>query len=439
MEKFTNAHIHVFTGDCAPDSFLKVIPISLVRKFPRRLKWLIQTRGVRSLIVWFASWGSRRDAQLRNTVEKYISFLEIGTTATQLEIFIKGFKVAKSYSASPRIVALPLDMDYMDEDQEIVMNYNTQLKDVKRIKKYYPDNFFPFLCVDPRKHQGENMLRWARKFFTRGIRSKESEKVHPFFSGIKIYPALGFFPFDPALDELYAFAEEHGLPVMSHCTRVGSQYVGKNIRSLIPQQPAMIGVPGHPDYEQARQEIIDRIARYDEKGWLKYTTAKNNDYACDLFGHPQNYVPVLLKYPRLKICLAHMGGYSEILKLKKGPDEVQEVDQKNWFGLIKEMMQQYPNFYTDISYTLSGLQAHKKLSRADARFIRSEINAFLDTPVQSTGEADEPIGKRVLFGTDFYMTEQEAREPELYQMAREHLPQWFKRMAGENCERYLGF
>ena len=112
-----------------------------------------------------------------------------------------------------------------------------------------------------------------------------------------------------------------------------------------------------------KKDIYDRIERYYRNGWIKNSDQGNNDLACDLFGHPDNYVPILEKYPKLRICLAHMGGSAEVIGDTKAKDDLKILrkiwaangDGTNWFQRIHEMMKRYKNMYTDISYTLSDL------------------------------------------------------------------------------------
>ena len=48
------------------------------------------------------------------------------------------------------------------------------------------------------------------------------------------------------------------------------------------------------------------------------------------------------------------------------------------------------------------------------------------------------LSERVLFGTDYYMTEREKKEPELYKLAKTHLSQWYQDIATKNVDKYLG-
>lgn len=426
--RFTNIHIHTFNAECAPDNFLRIIPSNFLRRIPKTTKSFLESKTGRFLIQAMAKYGEKKEGNAREAVDKYVAFLEIGTKQRQQQVFEGALRVAEKYSSDARLIALTLNMDTMDDDGPGKKNFNTQLKEVKRIKKYYPRNIFPFLCIDPRVKEGQTLKLWSKKFFENGTRDKLTGEVFPFFSGLKIYPALGFFPFDPRFEEIYADAEKNGIPIMTHCTRVGSQYIGSKIESLITEKPPMMQ-PEETDsrFTEAQNEINNRISSYIKKGWVKNSKRGDNDLACDLFGHPQNYIPVLLKYPKLKICIAHMGGSNEIKKMmgeKLKEDKPAELDPVSWAQRVKELMVEYPNLYTDISYTLADL---------DDSSVRKGITDWLNTDDSNS----KKLGDRILFGTDYYMTEQEGKESELYQLAHQNLAEWFGKMTRDNCENYL--
>ena len=204
---FTNIHTHVFNSQCAPDRFLRILPVPIVRKAPRLIKGIIDSRPGRWIIHGlFKKWYSKSPDK-RSEVDKYVAFLDVGTDATQLEVFQKAFEAGNSFDATIRIVGLTMNMDYMDsEPSKNQISFETQLEEIKAIKRYYPTHFFPFLGIDPRHKAGRELVNWAKPYFESGVVTPDV-KVYPYFSGIKLYPALGFFPFDPRLEELYRYAD----------------------------------------------------------------------------------------------------------------------------------------------------------------------------------------------------------------------------------------
>lgn len=400
-----------------------------IRKMPKTVKFLLDAKVSRKVIGVYSKLTSRKDTNKRSSFDKYVAFLDIAEQRKQLDVFELAYEVGRQYDSRVRIIGLTMNMDFMDNrTSKKQIAYVAQLEGVKDIKRYYPTNFFPFLGVDPRHKSGSDLVSWSRPYFETGL--EKAGKVYPYFSGIKLYPALGFFPFDPKLAELYAYAQSNQLPIVTHVTRVGSQYIGSKITELIPRTPAMM-LPAVPNQESldAKAAIESRIAQYYAKGWIKDSPGGDNDYACDLFSHPENYIPILEIFPDLKICLAHMGGTNEIATLPDSDPEsmlknIRTIDDRLWFDRVLEMMIRYPNLYTDISYTLSDL---------DKPEILTKIRQLMETP----DTKGEPLYKRVLFGTDFFMTEQEKCESDLYKLASEQLADYFDTISRENPQRFM--
>lgn len=443
IDRISNVHMHIFVSECAPPGFLKVVPAKLVKPIAKPVKWLLESPDMRRRIWRWNKLMPLLSRLRRVRLDRVIAFLNVSAQLTQKDVFEISLKTAKTFGTNPRIIAHTLDMEHMDTSSKPIIPYETQVLKVMQIKRFYPDTLFPFVCADPRTRSGNDLVEWVDYYFTHGVISPSQNKAVPLGAGIKIYPAHGFFPFDPKLEALYKYAEEHEIPIMYHCTREGSQYIGNAIESLIQPRPNII-MPDENDKDAynraliARNEIFGRIGRYYAKGnWIKNSNLGINEFACDLFSHPQNYVPILCRFPKLKICLAHMGGASEVEymypenKLPKKPNrelkeliEIWETDGYNWAMLIKEMMKEFPNFYTDISSTITHL---------DDDPVLKNIQRWLE----EVDNHAQPLGNRMLFGTDYFLTEQSHSETELYEFMETSLGDWFQRMAGENIDNYL--
>jgi len=399
MNDIYNIHSHIFTGKCAPKDFLQV-GAKLGDGASSFLKWLILTKPVSWIIV-----------KLGNLIPKRIlQFLKIGVMASQEEVFLdlKGAYDNSQYSGI-KIVALTIDMDYMsDPDKKPEKDFNSQIQDVYKLKKTYPNILFPFYGVDPRNPDIKNLQNLKK-----ALESKT-------FAGIKLYPPNGFFPFDIRLDSLYKYAEENNIPIMTHCTRGGSYYIGKNVWSVIPDNPTSLNPTHH-----LMPIITARIAAYKNASDKSF---RENARACNLFTHPENYIPVLDKYPNLKLCIAHLGGDIEILGLKN-PDAKSaklfqtakdiEGNTKSWYDIIKQdiLIEKYPNTFTDISYSLCDENCMKQLSS-------DLINNLIDQ-------------KRVLFGTDYFMVAKENAELKVVAVGENNLKVYFPDLMSKNNQSYL--
>ncbi len=363
-----NCHTHIFNVKCAPDKFYGPPIAGMLSRFPgsaRRIAKLLR-------IVWpFAS---------HDMLERYANMLEVGVERRQGDILNRMLNAYVDFP-NPRIVALTLDMDHMGAGRA-VNDYITQLNEVAELKTHYLDQLIAFFCVDPRR---PNVLQLLKDHvLTKG------------FTGIKLYPALGFFPFDPRLRPIYQFAIEHDLPILTHCDIGGIYFRG-------PLSGEQI-VPASMNPTIPRRNLTPHV------------TLKRQQYK-DFFTDPLNFHDVLSmpEFDKLKICFAHYGGSEMISGKAKSPTG------NNWYTSIKNLMGKYPNVYTDISYTL-----HNTSSA-----VRTPIMADI-------GHAT--LGERILFGTDFYMTVREKEEKRLINDFRGKYGisnQEFDRIAMENPSRFL--
>jgi len=201
MPTIYNCHTHIFTIGCAPDRFLG---LSLGKILKNRLATFLLSRILKKLIP------SERDF-----LEKYGNFMKIGREKSQEGVF-DVLKDKSAYPKGTRFVVLTLDMDFMGAGDAYIP-YLTQIGQVKEAKIKYCHEMLPFISVDPRRGNANEMYHFV----------KEHIEDSKFFCGIKLYPALGFFPFDERLKEVYKFAQDNSIPIMTHCTKGGIHYRGK--------------------------------------------------------------------------------------------------------------------------------------------------------------------------------------------------------------------
>lgn len=197
------------------------------------------------------------------------------------------------------------------------------------------------------------------------------------FRGLKLYPRFGFAPDHPALMErIYPMLVERNLPVLSHCSRGGVREAGLSAA------------------------VADEYTR------------------------PQAFIPVMRAFPGLRVNLAHFGGMRDWRAYVNGDLTPGDAggEAANWQVAIRRMITcgDWPGLWTDISYTL---------------FQFDDFLPFLKIFLQ-----DERIAGRVLFGSDFYMTRQEAlSERAVCIRLRASLGEaLFRRIAEENPAVWLG-
>jgi uncharacterized protein len=274
---FYNTHIHTFDG--YKDVPAKFLPLGLVRWLARRehelLNWIMHNLNP------FTD---------NDVYDRYLNFVRTGKLGSQEAIFLD---CLSQYPSDTKFVVLPMDMKYMGAGN-VPREYMDQLLELKKLRDDHPDNIIPFVHIDPRR---ENYY----ELFVKAIEEWG-------FKGLKLYPPLGVFPFDPAFDPVYKYCQQHSIPVIAHCTS---------------------GNPVH--WKGSHKQLVELLA----KSILPIDWKQKDKDLCAYFTHPANYKLVFDKFPDLKICLAHFGRENE------------------WDKVILEMMDRYPNLYVDISYAMS--------------------------------------------------------------------------------------
>lgn len=332
-----NIHTHIFTIHHVPARFL---PFNLVAAF----KIQFWNKVIRKILHWLSIFTKN------DQFGRIVVMADAAEHEKQEEILVDmmGF-----YPSKTCFGLLAMDFDYMDAGQP-EQDYLKQLQQLAAIKQKYAEQVIPFMAIDPRR---PGLLDLAKKYIDLG------------FGGFKLYPPLGYYPFDERLDEVYAFAEAEGLPIITHCSPGGIYWRGKITPELRIHPKTGESLKGRNNFEFARN-----------------------------FSNPANYEYVIEKFPRLKICLAHFGGGEEWDKYLENhwpPAEVKRrLDGKetsmsiSWFTTIIEMMETHGNLYADIAYT-----AHEE------RFLPL-IKVLLNTKLR----------EKILYGSDCYMVQLDKSE-----------------------------
>src|SRR5579885_132300 len=131
---FTNAHSHIFTVNHAPDYFLKTAIKNTtlaewVDKFLQKDGTRIVMKGFLKVYMIFAS------KDKRSAIQRYIEFVEIGTSATQKDIYDQ---LSKNYTkfGTFKIIVLTQVLDYLDlERSSNHIKIQTQVEEVCGIKR----------------------------------------------------------------------------------------------------------------------------------------------------------------------------------------------------------------------------------------------------------------------------------------------------------------
>ena len=349
-----NTHIHIFKTEDVPVKFL---PLKLVRLLASKSGFYFISKILNNINPF-----SNQDM-----FDRYKKFMEIGNLNSQEEIFDE---CQKFYPYDTRFVVLPMDMEFMQAGT-VLRPYEEQIEELANLAKKN-NKVIPFLHIDPRR-------KGIFDFFKKCVEEWN-------FKGIKLYPPLGYFPFDEILYPIYEYCEKNNLPVISHCSPYNSVH-----------------------FRGKKEELQNMLSK------SLYKIETNGKSAKDLafnFAHPKNYDYVLNDFKNLKICLSHFGSEYYWKRYLYSPN-----DEENWFTIVKNMLIKYENLYTDISFTLNNKNYF------------SLLKVLL---------ANKKIREKVLFGSDYYMVETETNEKRFSLDLRAFIGEEnFDAIARRNPERFL--
>ncbi|WP_316633921.1 amidohydrolase family protein [uncultured Flavobacterium sp.] len=387
---YKNAHTHIFTMNNAPKDFLKLFLPSFLAKPADNFT-----------NTDFGAWVVRLLASGNNgAAKRYATFLQIGKSKYQTDIFEN--LMSRYPNETFQFVTLCQNLEYLGVGRS-VSGFEGQIEEVIDIKRKYPTNILPFFGLDPRWKSDENEIqKTVERYFETKI-EVGGTYVYP-FQGLKIYPSTGHYAFDKKLKKTFEWAADKGVPVMTHTYYLGGifnydkNYITHNLNPIDPYTGKVYDVP---QFIEERGSFISRL--------LGTQKRENCKHSCSYFLEPHSYESMLNSIKDLKICFAHFGGVDQIkasMGLNNQNNQINPygVLQKNWFSQIQDLMSQYPNVYTDISYDVAECLAKEN---------NMLYKVFFD-------EADKSYGKQILFGTDYFMTEKDSLEENAVQGFRNY-------------------
>lgn len=368
--------------------------------------------------------------QTSELLKRYLNIVRFANYKEQSLVFSR---LIKQYPPGSRMVVLPMDMTFMSAGKPR-RGYAHQMEMLARIKKNHEESFFPFVFVDPRRTEagGKTFLSYTAKDGTITLGDcfiKDYIETND-FSGFKIYPALGYFPFDERLLPLWKYAADRQIPIMTHCIRGVIYYRGRKQASwdTHPVFREYLG-PDDPNYQASpsdyRPMLLPQMKAVDVQ---------------EIFTHPLNYaclykkellIKIVRKHPslyevfgydpqtdtmkhdlsHLKLCFGHFGGEDEWLKyfekdrtnfghhltqfpddgidfLKNSRDQFRESHDNlwysaDWYSIICSLILQHDQVYADISYILHG--------------------DLVILPLLRSTLQHKKLKTRVLYGSDYYV------------------------------------
>lgn len=322
-----DVHCHLFTRDYIP-----------VNYFHLRLPWLTKRNTLRRLIRILQGRKKDDDTWTQHATD----FVEVAKKETMVEVAAEMLKQAEG-----DFIYCPLMMDMTQGFcGKTDLDMHAQLDAMREARNAFPDRLLPFVALDPNNPEME------------AIFNKAFSAEYGFY-GVKIYPLMGYLPNHPKLMEVFEVCEAFGIPVTTHCGGNSTRVIADTFH--LPYRR----------YNAEGGEVDD----------LMPVTFRNEDEKGHFFNDPVRWLPVLERFPNLRLNLAHFGGDDAWKKFAR-----KEPNTK--VHRIVSLMEAYPHVYTDVSFLL--------------HLTEKRNSGFLETFEELMNEK-ELVRNRTLFGSDYYM------------------------------------
>ncbi|MFC0426162.1 amidohydrolase family protein [Chryseobacterium scophthalmum] len=288
-------------------------------------------------------------------IYKARKFLGFKTMEEVYDYYLENFSLSK-VTENKKVIVTALMMDLETGwNVKLKKSLYDQIIELKALRDKHP--VLPFFVCDPRRADLESDKENLYSLFNLAF-SKDS----PFF-GVKIYPALGYDPSDYRLWPIYEVCEKYKIPVLSHCG-------GESITT----------------------DITNDLVIYEGDKKVSHSKKNRTEVGYSL-NDPKRWTLVLEKFPKLKLNLAHFGGYETWSKPSKVTHNGQARKET-----IFDFMEKYENVFADFSYNL--------------------IETDLSKSLREVLTAEKKIRERTLFGTDYWVV---SKEGDLLKEQREFL------------------
>ena len=292
---------------------------------------------------------------------------------------------SKVYREGMKFIITPLLMDFDAKEKPITRLHYGQapkkpiteqlldilsgIRDYRKLSEKKIMEIYPFLGINPANYDFQQLTAVLGKYFSGYVSdylrfekkynqhfppygnhkwksyNGELEKIGSFyFSGLKLYPPLGFNPWPQSTTEakkvnyLYQFCCAREIPITTHCDDGGFEIL-----------------------ESEKKDMLTNPYRL----WTE----------------------VLKHYPNLKINFAHMGFNKTVPgKIKRFLSRFSLFPKQwNWTKKILQFIKEYDNVFTDFSCNGFSLKFYRKLAAI----------------ISKAGKKNSKVKERILFGSDF--------------------------------------
>jgi predicted TIM-barrel fold metal-dependent hydrolase len=376
--------------------------------------------------------------ETRKYLARYLSIGRFAFYKRQSDIFDK---LKDQYPVDTRFVILPMDMEFMGAGSPPT-EYKKQMNDLVMLKKNHRNTALPFVFIDPRRIKSQpDFFKYTvdgnGDVVLEDCEVKEYIEANK-FSGFKIYPALGYYPFERELLPVWKYAAQHNLPILTHCIRGTIFYRGAKkeewdyhpvFREDNSNDSSHLLLPErkNQDFSINFTHPLNYLCLLKEPLLRKVIEQANDPKLNNMFGYINVNSPLTRDLHNLKLCFGHFGGddewekYFEADRDQYSPQILQKpygIDfmkgnakvyshtriarmwrRTDWYSIICSIMLQHPNVYSDISYIIHNPN------------IWSLLKDTLDRNPVAAGA--RRLSDGILFGTDFYVVRNHKSEKQL--------------------------
>lgn len=413
-------------------------------------------------------------------------------------------KLKKQYPLGTQFISLPMDMEYMKAGS-LKKNFTlkSQMAGLLKIKKREQDknHFHPFVFAHPERIKDKTYFDYSVNKKTGEVKLKEGCLLQIYlekhkFSGVKIYPALGYYPFDIKLLPLWKYCVQNDIPIMTHCIKgtifyrgikktawdshpvftegkinkelitndIENNHVALNIDADyidIEKKPLHLNEVKNIDFSNNFTNPLNYLCLLDEKlltkvilsfiEELKIEKSKNNDVNLidveniqHIFGYKNGIIERGLK--DLKICFAHFGGDDQWKRFL-------ESDRDNYTSQLILKPEKGIDFFKNIKgeespgklayiwkyvdwYTIvCSIMLQYDNVYADISYI---LHDEIILPLLKQTLSNEKLANKVLYGSDFYVVRNHKSDKAILADMRAGLnDEEFDKIARYNPRAYL--
>jgi len=322
------------------------------------------------------------------------------------------------------VLTMDMGLAYSDGYKRVFKNNNNveaswdvQVTDTELALITKPHRLLSLFSYDPRRYRLDtnavkevNGKPWDEPFAR--IAGYTNSNAKGIWLGFCMNPFLGFRPFDELCIFLSAFYKQcanDNIPILAHCAPDGivthrvMDYEWFDRENASRREEIVKKRNDDVQKKDVQNDVCSDIYRGKDNVFVGNNTTDGDDAAqkldhfCRNYGHPRNWIPVLKRYPKLRLCLVGFGGNAEW-----GHEEMSGWDrediaslQREWIRCIVKLTK-YGNVYADIS----GLDIFSRTEQSNK--VKERLKKMLKLIIEDNSDFTH-LKYKLIFGTGWYL------------------------------------